>query len=45
VQDRRLRTCPNAPRCPKCPFKLWPFYKDFSTLNTRRPLLARTTRN
>ena len=30
---------------PSVPFKLWPFYKAFSTLNTRRPLFARTTRN
>ncbi len=26
-------------------FKLWPFYKAFSTLNARTPLFAGTTRN
>ena len=26
-------------------FKLWPFYKAFSTLNARSPLFAGTTRN
>src|SRR5258708_39004999 len=38
-------TCPNAPRCPRCHFELWPFYKVFSTLNARNPLFAGTTRN
>jgi hypothetical protein len=37
---------PERPAMSQVPhFKLWPFYKDFSTLNAQSPLFAGTTRN
>ena len=35
------RFAPDPLECPKCPFKLWPFYKDFSTLNVKSPFICR----